>query len=129
MPHIRHKYNANQKLKSKKLLEQVFAKGNTFLVFPVKVFFLLHANTGNTNLQAGVGTGKRNFKKATQRNRIKRVLREAFRLHKHALEQHLQQNNISMAVFLLFIDKEMPSSKVIDEKMKLIMQKLINATL
>jgi ribonuclease P protein component len=81
-------YNRQEKLKSRKLLQQVFATAKSFSVFPVKVFYMPLENTAAARLQVGVGVSARNFKKAVDRNRIKRLLRECYRLNKlplHAL--------------------------------------------
>lgn len=95
------------------------------MVFPVKVFYKI--NTSQTvSLQAGVGVSKRHFKKAVDRNRIKRLLREYHRLTKQPLLEALQQNNKSLQIFYLYIHKELPSLALLLEKQPLIQQKIIN---
>jgi ribonuclease P protein component len=71
-------------------------------------------------IKAGVGVGKRHFKKAVHRNRIKRLLREAYRLNKQLLHENCQQKQISL--FILFTDKELPTFETINAKM----QQLLN---
>ena len=63
-------------------------------------------------VKTGVGASSRQFKKAVQRNRIKRVLREAYRLNKQPLHQFLQTHNRQLVVFLLYIDKQMPQKNI-----------------
>ncbi|MBX2930383.1 MAG: ribonuclease P protein component [Chitinophagaceae bacterium] len=119
-------YNKQEKLKSRKLLEELFAQGNSFVVHPIKVNFLLvENNTFKTSVQIGVGVSKRNFKKATDRNRIKRLIRESYRLHKLPLHQHIKSTNKQIAVFLLYIDKELPQLSTLQIKMPFIIEKLI----
>lgn len=119
-------YNKAEKLKSRKLLEQLFAQGKTFLVFPIKVFYLPITQAENEVLvQAGVGTSSRNFKNATDRNRIKRLLREAYRLNKLPLHNFLQEQEKSVAVFFLYIDKTLPQQNILQQKMPLVLDKLI----
>lgn len=119
-------YNKAEKLKSRKLLEQLFAQGKTFLVFPIKVFYLPVTHTENEVLvQAGVGTSSRNFKNATDRNRIKRLLREAYRLNKLPLHNFLQEQEKNVAVFFLYIDKTLPQQNILQQKMPLVLDKLI----
>src|SRR6476469_4622404 len=74
-------YNKAEKLKSRKLIENLFRTGKSVSVFPIKVLYDFAENI-EVSLQAGVTTSSRHFKKAVQRNRVKRVLREAYRLQK-----------------------------------------------
>src|SRR4051812_20832848 len=77
-------------------------------------------------VKAGVGASSRTFKKAVQRNRIKRLLREAYRLNKQPLHHFLQTHNRQLVVFLLYIDKQMPQKDSIQTKMPVILEKLMS---
>lgn len=122
------KYNKTEKLKSRTQLEAIFASGKSFSVFPLKVFFLEISTTEAEHVKVGVGVSARHFKKAVQRNRIKRILREAYRLEKQNLHQHLTTQQKQLAVFFLYIDKEMPDYEVLREKMRDCIEKLIKKT-
>ncbi len=118
-------YNKKEKLKSRIQLEAIFASGKSFSVFPIKVFFL-EADTAQTErVKVGVGVSARHFKKAVHRNRIKRLLRETYRLEKQILHQQLNDQQKQLAIFFLYIDKEMPSYEVLREKMKESIEKLV----
>lgn len=86
----------------------------------------IHADT--PPLQAGFGAGTRNFKKAVDRNRIKRVCREAYRLQKQSLVDHLGSKGLSMAVFFIYIGKDLPDYKTVTGKIGVILQKLVKET-
>lgn len=117
-------YNKHEKLKSRKLLQQLFAKAKSFSVFPVKVFYMPLEEATVNRLQVGVGVSARNFRKAVDRNRVKRLLRECYRLNKLSLHALVNEKQKPLAVFLLYIGKELPEYNLLDEKMKLALTKL-----
>ena len=79
-------------------------------------------------LQAGFGASSRNFKKAVDRNRIKRLGREAYRLQKAPLLGQLTQKGLSMAVFFVFIGKELPDYPTVSARIGVALQKLLKET-
>lgn len=118
-------YNKFEKLKSRKQIELLFAKGKSISAFPVKVFYLPVDHTPVHPVQVGVGVSARNFKKAVDRNTIKRRMREAYRLHKLPLHEHLVAQQKSVAVFILWIDKQMPTTAALQDLMPAVIEKLI----
>jgi ribonuclease P protein component len=115
-----YSYNKNEKLKSRKMLNELFTKGKSFSVFPLKVFYMAMQETVNEPVKAGVGVSTRNFKKAVDRNRIKRLLRECYRLNKLSL--HSSQKRV--AVFFLYTGKEMPDYAMLNAKMQTVLTRL-----
>lgn len=118
-------YGKEEKLKSRKLMEQLFSQGKAFTMFPLKVFYMPVAEPLDFPVKAGVGTSSRNFKKATDRNRVKRLLREAYRTEKPALLDYTRNNNKQVAVFFLYIDKILPEYTAVQSRMKPAISKLI----
>jgi ribonuclease P protein component len=119
-----YSYNKKEKLKSRKLIEELFAKGRPLSAFPLKVFFVLLPSTAEQTVQAGVGVSARHFKKAVHRNRIKRLLREGYRLNKETLHTVANEQHKKLAVFFLYTGKELPDFTLINEKMRAALTKL-----
>ena len=76
-------------------------------------------------LQAGFGAGSRHFKKAVDRNRIKRLSREAYRLQKQPLMDALAEKKSSMALFFIYTGKELPDHGTVKARIGVLLQKLI----
>jgi len=149
--HQRYTLNKAEKLKSRKRIDQVFKQGKNFSVFPFKVFYVVTpvapappgsplapgtpdaaASQGRITrvapVQAGFGAGSRHFKKAVDRNRIKRLCREAYRLQKQPLVGHLASRGLALAVFFVYIGKDLPDYHAVTGKIGVILQKLVKET-
>ena len=94
-------------------------------VFPIKVLYDFVENV-EAPLQAGVTASSRHFKKAVQRNRVKRLLREAYRLQKPMLQNLLSTQPRSLVLFFIYIGKELPVFAEMHQKMGVILQKLVD---
>jgi len=107
------------------MIEHLFSKGKAISVFPLKLLYV-QVDDAEHGLKAGVTTSSRNFRKAVQRNRVKRILRESYRLQKPALQQWLTNQEKSLAVFFIYTGKELPEFNEVHEKMGLVLQKLLD---
>lgn len=113
------KFPKEEKLKSRKLIDQLFAEGKSLKKFPIKVVYLEAENLQKT--QAAFAVPKKNFKLAVSRNRIKRQMREAYRLHKHLLTNN---NGKKFALLFMYIGKEKPVYQQLDSSIKLVLKQL-----
>ena len=113
----------NERLKSRKLIEQLFSEGNKFGVVPFRIFYL-YKEDKKMLLQFGVGVSSRNFKKSVDRNRIKRMIREAYRLQKLLLQNGLKDKNGELHIFIIYTGKEIPEYAEVHNKMKKVLDKL-----
>jgi ribonuclease P protein component len=118
-------YGRNEKLKSRKLMQELFSKGKTFTVYPVKIFYMQPDGELDHPVKVGVGTSTRYFKKAVERNRIKRLLREIYRIEKLPLHKYLNSSGKQVVIFFLYVDKSMPQFSELKTKIHLALHKLI----
>lgn len=112
-----------ERLKRRKAIEQLFKKGKHFSVFPLRVSYAFIPYI-ETSLQAGFSASSRNFGKSTDRNRIKRLMREAYRLQKQPLQQVTIDKNVKLALFFVYVGKELPDMATVSEKIGVILQRL-----
>lgn len=120
-----YRLGKKQRIKSRKLTEAIFSSGKSVQAFPLRAVYQLQVGTGQ--LQVGFSVSKRHFKKANKRNRIKRLLREAYRLQQHELADTTNKLQLNLNVFFLFNANVLPSYSFINEKMNLVLQKLLAA--
>lgn len=122
---ITHKFTLSPKerLKSRKIIERLFKEGKSFSHFPFRVIYVENENA-EMALQAGFTVSARNFKKAVDRNRIKRLMREAYRLQKNRLREHLEESRKSIAVFFVYTGNELPQYDFVFQKINTALQRL-----
>jgi ribonuclease P protein component len=129
--------NKNERLKKRTTIDRLFKEGRSFSVYPFKaVYHLGQINEGlsekkNVNkagppLQFGVSVSKRTFKKAVFRNRVKRLIREAYRVEKVLLLTALNdKKNTALELFIIYTGKELPLFTFVQEKMKNLIHRLV----
>ena len=115
----------DERLKSRKQIERIFREGKSMNVFPFRVYYVLQPLVeGRPSLQAGVGASRRNFKKAVDRNRIKRLTREAYRIRKEALSLLLKERQLSLSLFFIYTGKEVPDLGQISARIAVALEKI-----
>ena len=112
-------------------IEKLFTSGSrSFSVFPVRAIFR-SAETEEEHLKVMFSVSKRHFKHAVDRNRSKRQMREAFRMNRQILLQHLEKQNKHLHIaFIWMANRPCPSAdiaKSIKTLLHLILEKYENA--
>ena len=127
----------NERLKKRKEIEAIFDSGESFSLYPFRVFYLSKTVSlqeriieheklqEDSALQFGVGVSKKQFKKAVDRNRIKRLIREAYRTQNSELKKIIEEKREqSLSLFILYVGKEMPNFSFVKEKVIAVLGKL-----
>ena len=101
----------------------LFATGKSFSTFPFRILWR-YENDGS-GLKAGFSASSKNFKKATDRNKIKRLMREAYRLQKNDLAMHLKTSNKGLDLFIIYTGKDIPSYDFVYEKIGAVLKRIL----
>lgn len=116
----------DERLKSRKAIEELFKGGKSFSLAPFRIYYREQPLTDRKNvLKFGVGVSTKNFKKAVDRNRVKRLTREAYRLQKILLQETLKEKRQSLNIFFIYTGREIPVYEEVSTKVNSILKKLL----
>ena len=116
----KYKFGKEEKLKSRKVIQLLFASGNKLNQFPFRCLWLrVPADEG---VRLAVSVSSRNFKKAVHRNRIKRLMREAYRQHKSILFERKDPRGIAFVI--IYTGTEMPVFSQVEKAVKTLLEKI-----
>ena len=115
----------NERLKRKKDIDTLFHLGKAFFVYPYSITYQVFSSCQSaTPLLFGVSVSKRNFKRAVDRNLIKRRVKAGFRLQKTELIRFLKEHQLGLHMMVVYTDKEIPTYDKLFKSMKQVLQAL-----
>lgn len=119
------KFTKEERLCSRSLLDLLFKNGSSFLLYPFRVSYLLIPGKKVSPAQVVINVSKKRFRRAHDRNLIKRRMREAYRLIKsEKLYSYLDNPQQSLLLSLQFIGKEHLEFSFMQKKMESAFKKL-----
>ena len=121
---MRNTLGKQERLKSKKLIEKLYAEGDSVKTFPLRMMYVQTVHTSEFPCQVGVSVAKRNYKLAVDRNRLKRLMREAYRLQKEIVYHNLDAPYVFM---ISYIGKEEIKYEELYLKMEKLLKSFISA--
>lgn len=108
----------NERLSWKRYIDLLFAQGQSFVAFPLRVVYLTTEEEMPAPVSILVSVPKKKFKRAVKRNLIKRQVREVYRIHKYDLIDPLTEKHKRLLVAFLYLDKEIHSFAEMEKAMQ-----------
>jgi|TARA_B110000908_G_scaffold63113_1_gene76711 ribonuclease P protein component len=123
---MNHSFGKAYKLCSKKLIDEVFESGVTVKSYPLIAKYKKVELNNDAPFQMVISAPKRTFKNAFQRNRIKRLCKEAIRLNKQILEEPLNNKKLTLGICLIYSAKEELAIELLNRKTQKLFNKIID---
>ncbi len=107
-----------ERLSWKRYIDLLFEKGQSFVAFPLRVIYLAVDDEMPARSSILISVSKKKFKRAVKRNKVKRQVREAYRLQKPELITLLEERNKNLMIGFLYLDKEIYPHTTIEKAMR-----------
>jgi ribonuclease P protein component len=121
------KFGKEYKLCSRKTIDLLFKEGQQLRSYPFTVYFTDYKNEANKSFQLVFSAPKRSFKRAHDRNLVKRLMRETFRKKKLILEEELDKQQKQIALFVIYTPKELPKYADLELQTEKLLKKITHA--
>ena len=118
------KFRKAERLCSKKLIEELFRSGRSFYSYPFRLVWVKVENPLPYYAQIAISVQKRIFKKAVDRNLLKRRIREGYRKNKFCLYNGLKQNKTHIVLMLIYSSSDILSASEIEERIIISLNRL-----
>ena len=110
-------FRKKERLSKQKEIDLLFEKGTSFTVYPLRVVYVEKQSVSGAEAAVLISVPKKKFKQAVKRNRIKRLIREAYRLNKQTLLQSLREKEKGLFIGFLFVGNELPEWEAVEGAM------------
>ena len=113
----------SERLTSRKLIERLVEEGSSFSQYPFRLSWMKAELKEDVPAQVAMVVSKRHFKRAVDRNRIKRLMREVYRKNKSNFHKALTNKNMKCALMLMYTGKIVPDYAEVEKKLSLTLQR------
>jgi ribonuclease P protein component len=102
-----HSFTKAERISIQKEIDLLFEEGNSFLVYPLRIIYLQKKPVAGVSVSILVSVPKKRFKRAVKRNRVKRWIRESYRLNKNTLCESLAAADKGLLIAFVYVGKEL----------------------
>jgi ribonuclease P protein component len=117
-------FSKSEHLCGEKRINKLFTQGDAFIAYPLRVVYIIESKSDSEAASILVSVPKKRFKRAVKRNRLKRLMREAYRLNKQDLTEKLNEKELQIHIAFNYVSDEEMDFATLEKKMKLTLLKL-----
>ena len=113
-----------QRLSNEKKIERLFSKNNSLEENPFRIVWRFEKNEDEVSIKSLIVVPKKRLNLAFERNKVKRIIREALRKNKLTLENYLKERNKQINLAIIYQKEEILYDTIIEEKIKVLLDRL-----
>ena len=114
----RHTFNKTERISFNREIDCLFKQGETFISYPLRIVYLEQMPNSRAKVSVLINVPKKKIKHAVERNRMKRLIREAYRLNKTSMIEYCNKKEVDLLIAFLFIGKKLYEWEEIEVSMK-----------
>jgi ribonuclease P protein component len=119
-------FRKEERLCSQSVIDEIFSKGKEQRKFPFIAKYIFQRDAAEPGVKIVISVPKKKAKHAVDRNRLRRQIKEAYRLNKSEFLDPVIKNKISLRLFIIYTGKEKENYAFLQDKLKLILNSLLN---
>jgi ribonuclease P protein component len=110
-------FKKEERISIQKEIDLLFTTGTSFLSYPLRIVYVKKRPLSGSNAAVLISVPKKRFKRAVNRNRIKRLIRETYRLNKNPFLEFLKEKDTGVLIAFLYIGSEISGYKEMESAM------------
>jgi len=119
-------FSKSEHLCGENRITRLFTQGDAFIAYPLRVVFIIEPRKDDEPASILVSVPKKRFKRAVKRNRLKRLMREAYRLNKQLILEKLNVKQLQIHLAFNYVSDDELDFIAIEKKMKISLGRLID---
>lgn len=113
----KYTFRKEERISAQKEIDLLFNEGRSLISYPLRIVYVEKKPFSGSDVAVLISVPKRKFKRAVKRNRLKRLIRESFRLNKNPLQELIKNKDSGLLIGFIFIGNEMSKYKEIESAM------------